>query len=188
MERIQERGAVFAEGRVRELVEEGKQAYVWLIPGSGCQGCSNEGVHLRLPADAVGNVPRASHDCRGACGRIFAPAADRASVLLVDNPVAAQPGDRVLLASRPGYRLLASGVIFLFPLLIFFAAYAFGYALFSGNVDAPASENIDGRAIGVFGFAGAAVIVYYLIVYFWGKCRKRNTRPIWIERVLSDNE
>jgi len=187
MERIQKRGAVFAEGRVRELVEEGKQAYVWLIPGSGCQGCSNEGVHLRLPADAVGNVPRASHDCRGACGRIFAPAADRASVLLVDNPVAARPGDRVLLASRRGYSLLASGVIFFFPLVIFFAAYVLGHSLFSEHVDAPVSGNVDGRAIGVFGLAVAAVIIYYLIVYFLGRCRKKKTRPVWIERVLSES-
>jgi positive regulator of sigma E activity len=161
-------GSVFGEGRVRDLAEDGRRAYVWLIPGDGCQGCSNGGA----AAGASAGAPRVEHGCKGACGRLFAPASGRAAVLLVENPVAAQPGQRVLLASRPGHRFLAIGVIFFFPLLVFFAAYALGTALF------------DGHELGAFGFAVAACAVYYLILYFLEKRRQKNTRPVWIERVL----
>ena len=158
------RGNAFAEGRVLALAEGGRLAYVRLVPEGSCRGCAHEGA-ARFPADAA--------PC-GGCGRLFASARPE-DVLLAENPLAARPGQRVLLSSRRGYRLLAGGLIFFFPLLVFFAAYALGAALF------------DGHASGAFGLACAAVIVYYSSLFFLEKRKQKNTRPVWIERVLEDS-
>ena len=63
------------------------------------------------------------HKCSG-CG-----AAREAIVLTADNPVGADVGDLVNLRTETGPVLKAAMVLYMMPLLLFFAGYALGVAL-----------------------------------------------------------
>ena len=66
------------------------------------------------------------HKCSG-CG-----AAQEKLLLTAQNPIHAQPGDLVILQSESGPVLLAASVLYLVPLVLFFAGYAIAAAL-GGN-------------------------------------------------------
>ena len=66
------------------------------------------------------------HKCSG-CG-----AAQEKLLLTVQNPIHAQPGDLVILQSETGPVLLAASVLYLVPLVLFFAGYA-AVAALGGN-------------------------------------------------------
>jgi len=176
-------GAFFAEGYVCELSEGGRMASVRLLAVGGdlpCgaslpesfASCAGSTSTTSFPASCTGS-PRCS--CAG--GGCFILATEGGETLvLAENPIAALPGQRVILDARRGLRLSASGLIFFLPLLIFFAAYASGSSLFNGHELAP------------FCFAAAAAVLYYLLLYFAEKRRTKTiaAHPIWIARVVAD--
>ena len=159
----------FAEGYVLALCEPGargeNQARVELLSDGSCS----------LSAGGC-----ASCACKqgGGCGRLFMPHVEgkrAVPALLVENAIAARPGDRVVLCASRGIRLSASALLFLLPLLVFFAGYALGVALFGA------------RDIPSFGAASLAVILYYLLYHHWEKRRtKKNAPLVWIERVIEE--
>ena len=53
-------------------------------------------------------------------------------LLTVCNPIGAQPGDMVILQSQTGPVLLAAAVLYMLPLVLFFAGYA-AVAAMGGN-------------------------------------------------------
>ena len=63
------------------------------------------------------------HQCSG-CG-----AAKETMMLTAENPIGAQVGDTVLLRSSSGPVLKAAALLYLLPLLLFFAGYAAGMLL-----------------------------------------------------------
>jgi len=63
------------------------------------------------------------HKCSG-CG-----AAQEALQLTVRNPIGAQPGDMVVIASEGGPVLAAAAVLYMLPLLLFFLGYLAGSLL-----------------------------------------------------------
>ena len=63
------------------------------------------------------------HKCSG-CG-----AAKEAILLEADNPIGAKPGDLVTVESATGPVLKAAVVMYLLPMVLFFAGYALGAAL-----------------------------------------------------------
>ena len=63
------------------------------------------------------------HKCSG-CG-----AAKEAIVLEAKNPIGAKPGDLVTIESETGPVLKAAAVMYLLPMVLFFAGYALGAAL-----------------------------------------------------------
>ena len=75
-------------------------------------------VHLRESA-CSGDC----HKCSG-CG-----AAKEAILFKADNPIGAKTGDLVNIRSETGPVLKAAAVLYMLPLVLFFAGYAFGAAL-----------------------------------------------------------
>ena len=63
------------------------------------------------------------HKCSG-CG-----AAKEAILLEAKNPIGARPGDLVTIESETGPVLKAAAVMYLLPMVLFFAGYALGAAL-----------------------------------------------------------
>ena len=63
------------------------------------------------------------HKCSG-CG-----AAKEAILLEAKNPIGAKPGDLVTIESESGPVLKAAAVMYLLPMVLFFAGYALGAAL-----------------------------------------------------------
>jgi positive regulator of sigma E activity len=162
------RASFFAEGRVREIASNGKQACVELL---------SDGAHTCFQAGGCAGCTRGGCACVPGQSPAGGGRAQAGTVLLADNAIAARPGERVVLFATRGLRFSASGLIFFFPLIIFFAAWAFGYALFKG------------RDLFAFGFAVLVVCLYYLLYHFWEKRHIKKDAPlIWIERVLKNNE
>lgn len=85
------------------------------------------------------------HKCSG-CG-----AAKEAIVFTAANPIGAKTGDLVTVRSETGPVLKAAVVLYMLPLVLFFAGYALGAAL-----------NISGAATGglAFGLSIAFIVVY----------------------------
>lgn len=103
-----------------------------------CGGGRAQIIHVRESA-CSGDC----HKCSG-CG-----AAKETMILEADNPIGAQPGDFVVLASDTKSVMTAAVVVYLIPMVLFFLGYALGAAL-----------NISGAALGGLGFVlglGAAV-------------------------------
>ncbi len=88
--------------RVRRILEDGR-AEVVCIRESACSGDC--------------------HKCSG-CG-----AAKETILLTADNPLGARPGELVTLRSASGPVLKAAAVLYMLPLLLFFAGYAVGPVL-----------------------------------------------------------
>ncbi len=63
------------------------------------------------------------HKCSG-CG-----AAKEALLLTAENPIGAKPGDMVHITSESGPVLAGAAVLYMLPMILFFAGYALGYAL-----------------------------------------------------------
>ncbi len=72
-------------------------------------------VHIRQSA-CSGDC----HQCAG-CG-----AAQETMILTAQNPIGAGPGDVVILSSESGPVLKAAAVLYMVPLVLFFAGYALG--------------------------------------------------------------
>ena len=92
--------------RVRETYDDGT-AQVLLIRESACSGDC--------------------HKCSG-CG-----AAKEAILFKADNPIGAKTGDLVNIRSETGPVLKAAAVLYMLPLVLFFAGYALGAALGSSG-------------------------------------------------------
>ena len=75
-------------------------------------------VHIRQSA-CSGDC----HKCSG-CG-----AAQETLILTAQNPIGAQPGDLVVVSASSGPVLAAAAVLYILPLVLFFAGYALGAAL-----------------------------------------------------------
>ena len=60
------------------------------------------------------------HKCSG-CG-----AAQEALMLTAENPIGAKPGDSVVISSDTGPVLKGAAVLYMVPLVLFFAGYALG--------------------------------------------------------------
>ena len=68
--------------------------------------------------------------CSGDCHKCSGCGAAKESILLkADNPVGAQRGDLVKVESESGPVLKAAAVLYMLPLVLFFAGYAAGAAL-----------------------------------------------------------
>jgi len=65
--------------------------------------------------------------CSGDCHQCSGCGAARETLLLIaENPIGAQPGELVVIASRSGPVLAAAAVLYLVPLVLFFAGYLLG--------------------------------------------------------------
>ena len=64
------------------------------------------------------------HKCAG-CG-----AARETMVLTAENPIGAEPGDLVVIASQSASLLRAAAVLYLLPLVLFFLGYLLGETMF----------------------------------------------------------
>lgn len=65
--------------------------------------------------------------CSGDCHQCAGCGAARESLRLrVNNPIGAEPGDMVVIESRSGPILAAAAVLYMVPLLLFFAGYLLG--------------------------------------------------------------
>ena len=107
--------------RIREVYDNGT-AQVICIRESACSGDC--------------------HKCSG-CG-----AAKEAIVLTADNPICASAGDLVMLRSETAPVLKAAVVLYMMPLVLFFAGYALAAAL-----------NISGALCGSLAFALSIVLI-----------------------------
>ena len=107
--------------RVREVYENGT-AQVVCVRESACSGDC--------------------HKCSG-CG-----AAKETILLTVDNPIGAGVGDLVNVRSETGPVLKAAAVLYMMPLVLFFAGYAAGAAL-----------GLSGALFGVLAFALSIVLI-----------------------------
>lgn len=63
------------------------------------------------------------HKCSG-CGAV-----QEKLLLTARNPIGAQPGDVVIIRSKTGPVLAAAAMLYMLPLVLFFAGYALGYSL-----------------------------------------------------------
>lgn len=95
------------------------------------------------------------HKCSG-CG-----AAQEAIVFEADNPIGAKPGDLVNVRSETGPVLKAAAVLYILPLVLFFAGYAAGAAL--------------GLSGALFGCAAFLVSVALIVLYDRYLEKKDNT-------------
>ena len=95
------------------------------------------------------------HKCSG-CG-----AAKEAILLTADNPIGAGVGDLVNLRSETGPVLKAAVVLYMMPLVLFFAGYAVGAAL-----------NISGAITGGLAFVLSVILI---VVYDRRMAKKDNT-------------
>ena len=86
------------------------------------QKCNDDGtaqvLHVRQSA-CSGDC----HKCSG-CGAV-----QQKMLLTVQNPIGARPGELVTIRSETGPVLLAAAILYILPLLLFFA----GYVLLSGT-------------------------------------------------------
>lgn len=120
--------------RVREAHEDGT-ATVLCVRESACSGDC--------------------HKCSG-CG-----AAKEAILLRADNPIGARFGDLVKVESESGPVLKAAAVLYMLPLMLFFAGYALGAAL-----------GVSGGLIGGVAFVLSIVLI---VVYDRRMQKKDNT-------------
>ena len=95
------------------------------------------------------------HKCSG-CG-----AAKEAIVLEANNPIGAKPGDLVTVESATGPVLKAAAVMYLVPMVLFFAGYAVGAAFWQ-----------QGALVGCLAFAASICLA---VVYDRKVVRKQNT-------------
>ena len=95
------------------------------------------------------------HKCSG-CG-----AAKEAILLEADNPIGAKPGDLVTVESATGPVLKAAVVMYLLPMVLFFAGYALGAALWQ-----------QGALIGCMSFV---VSIGLAVIYDRKVVKKQNT-------------
>ena len=107
--------------RVRKVLPDGK-AEIFLVRESACSGDC--------------------HKCSG-CG-----AAKETVIAVADNPIGAKAGDFVNLESDSGQILGMAMVVYMLPLVLFFAGYALGEWL-----------KLSGAVIGVIGFVLSLVII-----------------------------
>ena len=120
--------------RIREVYDNGT-AQVICIRESACSGDC--------------------HKCSG-CG-----AAKEAILLTVDNPIGADVGDLVNLRSETGPVLKAAMVLYMMPLVLFFAGYGLAAAL-----------NMSGALFGSLAFAASIVLI---VMYDRRMAKKDNT-------------
>ena len=120
--------------RIREVYDDGT-AQVICIRESACSGDC--------------------HKCSG-CG-----AAKEAILLTVDNPIGAEVGDLVNLRSETGPVLKAAMVLYMMPLVLFFAGYGLAAAL-----------NMSGALFGSLAFAASIVLI---VMYDRRMAKKDNT-------------
>ena len=120
--------------RIREVYDNGT-AQVICIRESACSGDC--------------------HKCSG-CG-----AAKEAILLTVDNPIGADVGDLVNLRSETGPVLKAAMVLYMMPLMLFFAGYGLAAAL-----------NMSGALFGSLAFAASIVLI---VMYDRRMAKKDNT-------------
>ena len=95
------------------------------------------------------------HKCSG-CG-----AAKEAILLEAKNPIGAKPGDLVTIESETGPVLKAAAVMYLLPMVLFFAGYALGAALWQ-----------QGGLVGGLAFAASIGLA---VVYDRKVVKKQNT-------------
>ena len=70
--------------------------------------------------------------CSGDCHKCSGCGAVQQKVLLTArNPIGARPGDRVIIASNSGPVLLGAAVLYIAPLILFFAGYLAGQSLWN---------------------------------------------------------
>ena len=69
-------------------------------------------------------------ECGGGCSEMIKSGP---MVVLADNPLHAQPGDRVVVESSTGSILGFAAVVYLLPLVLFFAGYFIAFALNAGE-------------------------------------------------------
>ena len=120
--------------RVKKIYEDGT-AQVICIRESACSGDC--------------------HKCSG-CG-----AAKEAILLVVENPIGAGVGDLVNIRSETGPVLKAAAVLYMLPLVLFFAGYALAVAL-----------DQSGALFGALAFMLSIVLI---VVYDRRMARKENT-------------
>jgi len=120
--------------RVREVYDNGT-AQVVCVRESACSGDC--------------------HKCSG-CG-----AAKETILLTADNPIGASVGDLVNLRSETGPVLKAAVMLYMMPLVLFFAGYAIGAAL-----------NISGAVTGCLAFVLSIVLI---VLYDRRMAKKDNT-------------
>lgn len=120
--------------RVREVYDNGT-ALVICIRESACSGDC--------------------HKCSG-CG-----AAKEAILLKADNPIGASAGDLVNLRSESGPVLKAAAVLYMMPLVLFFAGYALAAAM-----------NLSGALFGALAFVLSVILI---VVYDRRMAKKDNT-------------
>lgn len=71
--------------------------------------------------------------CSGDCHKCTGCGAVQENMLLtVHNPIGAEPGDMVVIRSESGPVLAAAAVLYMLPLVLFFAGYA-AFAMLGGN-------------------------------------------------------
>ena len=90
--------------------------------------------------------------CSGDCHKCSGCGAAKESILLrADNPIGARTGDLVKVASESGPVLKAAAVLYMLPLVLFFAGYALGAAL--------------GLSGGLFGGLAFVLSIALIVVY-----------------------
>ena len=115
-----------------------------------CEDGQAEIIHVRESA-CSGDC----HKCSG-CG-----AAKETILLTADNPIGASVGDLVNLRSETGPVLKAAVMLYMMPLVLFFAGYAAGAAL--------------GLSGGVFGSLAFVLSVILIVMYDRHIAKKDNT-------------
>ena len=100
--------------------------------------------------------------CSGVCHKCSGCGAAKESILLrADNPIGARTGDLVKVASESGPVLKAAAVLYMLPLVLFFAGYALGAAL--------------GLSGGLFGGLAFVLSIALIVVYDRRMQKKDNT-------------
>lgn len=84
----------------------------------------------------VRRVSACGHDCAQCGGGCSEMVKTGPVVVLADNPLCAQPGDRVVVESSSGSILGFAAVVYLLPLVLFFAGYFIACALGAGEAAA----------------------------------------------------
>ena len=100
--------------------------------------------------------------CSGDCHKCSGCGAARETILLTaDNPIGAKPGDLVNLRSETGPVLKAAAVLYVLPLVLFFAGYALGAGL--------------NRSGALWGCLAFALSIVFIIIYDRRMAKKDNT-------------
>ena len=102
--------------------------------------------------------------CSGDCHKCSGCGAAKESILLrADNPIGARTGDLVKVESETAPVLKAAAVLYMLPLLLFFAGYALGAELgFSGGL-----------------FGGLAFVLSILIVVIYDRRMQKKDKTIY---------